>query len=232
MPTLYIAGDSTAALKGAEAKPMAGWGEYLQKYFGPEVIIDNRAINGRSTKSFLAERRLADIEKDFRPGDFLLIQFGHNDEKQEDPSRYTDPDTGYKQNLQLYIESARSRGGQPVLLTSVSRRRFTAYGEPDPLAVGAYPAAMRAVAELTGTPLLDIFAASQQLYRTLSFEGSQHLFMHLPPGQHPNYPDGVTDDTHFSTEGAKRIAELVAVAIRESSALSGLHPFLHLNANT
>ncbi|MNR34736.1 Rhamnogalacturonan acetylesterase RhgT [compost metagenome] len=91
---------------------------------------------------------------------------------------------------------------------------------------------MRAVAELTGTPLLDIFAASQQLYRVLGYEGSQHLFMHLPPGQHPNYPDGVTDDTHFSTEGAKRIAELVAVAIRESSALSGLHPFLHLNANT
>ncbi|WP_232380905.1 GDSL-type esterase/lipase family protein [Paenibacillus tianjinensis] len=109
LPTLYIAGDSTAALKGAEAKPMARWGEYLQKHFSPDIIIDNRAINGRSTKSFLAEGRLADIEKDFRPGDYLLIQFGHNDEKQEDPFRYTDPDTGYKQNLQQYIESARSR---------------------------------------------------------------------------------------------------------------------------
>lgn len=232
MPTLFIAGDSTAALKGAEAKPMAGWGEYLHSHFSPELVIDNRAINGRSTKSFLTEGRLADIEQDFRPGDFLLIQFGHNDEKQEDPARYTDPDTGYRDNLRLFIDSARSRGGRPVLLTSVSRRRFTAAGEPDPLAVGAYPAAMRAVASLTGTPLLDIFAASQQLYRTLGIAGSQHLFMHLRPGQHPNYPDGVTDDTHFSTEGAKRIAALVAEAIGQSSALSGLHPFLQLNAST
>jgi lysophospholipase L1-like esterase len=232
MPTLFIAGDSTAALKGAEAKPMAGWGEYLQGYFSPDVVIDNRAINGRSTRSFLAEGRLADIEKDFRPGDYLLIQFGHNDEKQEDPTRYTDPNTGYRHNLQLYIESANSRGGIPVLLTSVSRRRFTAAGEPDPLAVGAYPEAMRDVASLTRTPLLDIFAASQQLYRTLGFGGSQHLFMHLPPKQHPNYPDGVTDDTHFSTAGAKRIAALVAEAIGKSADLPGLHPFLHLKANT
>lgn len=230
MPTLYIAGDSTAALKGAEAKPMAGWGEYLQTHFSPEVIIYNRAINGRSTKSFLTEGRLADIERDFQPGDYLLIQFGHNDEKQEDPLRYTDPDNEYRHNLRLYIESARSRGGNPVLLTSVSRRRFTADGEPDPLAVGAYPAAMRAVAEETGTPLLDIFAASQQLYRKLGIQGSQHLLMHLPPGQHPNYPDGVTDDTHFSTEGAKRIAALVAVAIRQCTALAELHPYLHKEA--
>lgn len=232
MPTLYIAGDSTAALKGAEAKPMAGWGEYLQGHFTPEVVIDNRAINGRSTKSFLTEGRLANIEQDLRPGDYLLIQFGHNDEKQEDPARYTDPDTEYKHNLQLYIESARSRGGLPVLLTSVSRRRFTAAGEPDPLAVGAYPAAMRAVASLTGTPLLDIFAASQQLYRTLGFGGSQQLFLHLPPKQHPNYPDGVMDDTHFSIEGARKIAALVAEAIGQSYALSALHPFLQLKANT
>ncbi|MDF9840611.1 MULTISPECIES: rhamnogalacturonan acetylesterase [unclassified Paenibacillus] len=227
MPTLYIAGDSTAALKGAEAKPMAGWGEYLQAHFGPEVIIDNRAINGRSTKSFLEQGRLADIEKDFQPGDYLLIQFGHNDGKHDDPLRFTDPDTEYRHNLRLYIESARSRGGSPVLLTSVSRRLFTADGEPDPLALGAYPAAMRAVAEETETPLLDIFAASQQLYRKLGIQGSQHLLMHLPPGQHPNYPDGITDDTHFSSEGAKRIAALVAVAIRQCRALAALHPHLH-----
>ncbi|MNI33646.1 Rhamnogalacturonan acetylesterase RhgT [compost metagenome] len=119
-----------------------------------------------------------------------------------------------------------------MLLTSVSRRRFTADGEPDPLAVGAYPAAMRDVAEQTGTPLLDLFAASQKLYRTLGFAGSEHLFMHLKPGQHPNYPDGVTDDTHFSTGGAKRIAGLVADAIRQSPALAGLHSFLAAHVNT
>jgi lysophospholipase L1-like esterase/acetyl esterase/lipase len=221
-PTLFIAGDSTAALKGATEKPMTGWGEHLQDYFDPSVHVDNHAVNGRSTKSFIVEGRLADIEKDFQAGDYLFIQFGHNDEKKEDPSRYTDPDQDYPQYLIQCIESARQRGGIPVLLTSVSRRRFTADGKPDPLAVGPYPAAMRRVAEQTGTPLLDIFEASQQLYRALGEEGSKQLFMHLPEKVHPNYPAGITDNTHFSDEGARQIAKLVAEAIKQSTVLSAL----------
>ncbi|WP_226001927.1 GDSL-type esterase/lipase family protein [Paenibacillus sp. BJ-4] len=219
---LFIAGDSTAAQKGATEKPMTGWGEHLQSYLDPSVHVDNRAVNGRSTKSFIAEDRLADIEKDLQAGDYLFIQFGHNDEKKEDPTRYTDPDGEYRQNLIQCIESARKRGGFPVLLTSVSRRRFTADGEPDPLAVGAYPAAMRRVAEQTHTPLLDIFEASQQLYRSMGEEESQQLFMHLPEKVHPNYPAGVTDNTHFSDEGARQIAKLVAEAIGQCTELSAL----------
>lgn len=224
--TLFIAGDSTAALKGADQKPMAGWGEFLQSYFDADIIIDNRAVNGRSTKSFLTEGRLADIEKDFQAGDYLFIQFGHNDEKIEDPNRYTDPDKEYRHNLIQYIEFARRHGGLPVLLTSVSRRRFSTDGEPDPLAVGAYPDAMKQVAEETGTPVLDIFAASQQLYRSLGIEGSRALFMHLPISGHPNYPDGVADDTHFCTQGAQRIAALVVEAIQQSAELSALQSHL------
>lgn len=219
---LFIAGDSTAAQKGATDKPMTGWGEHLQSYLAPSVHVDNRAVNGRSTKSFIAEGRLADIEKDIQAGDYLFIQFGHNDEKKEDPTRYTDPDGEYRQNLIQYIQSARERGGIPVLLTSVSRRRFTADGEPDPLAVGAYPAAMRQVAAKTKTPLLDIFEASQQLYRSMGEKESQQLFMHLPEKTHPNYPAGVTDNTHFSDEGAKQVAHLVAEAIRQCAELSAL----------
>lgn len=226
MQTLFIAGDSTAALKGADQKPMAGWGEFLQNYFSPNIIVDNRAVNGRSTKSFLAEGRLADIEKDFQAGDYLFIQFGHNDEKIEDPTRYTEPDTEYRSNLIYYIDTAHRLGGFPVLLTSVSRRRFTSGGEPDPLAVGLYPDAMRRVAAETGTPLLDVFAASQQLYRTLGMEDSRHLFMHLPNNGHPNYPDGISDDTHFCTQGARQIAALVATAIEQSSECVGLQ--MHL----
>lgn len=224
MRAVYIAGDSTAALKGPGEWPMAGWGEYLQEYLGPEVRIENRAINGRSTRSFLAEGRLADIEQDLGSGDFLLIQFGHNDQKIEDPARYTDPHTEYRHNLKTFIESARSRGGIPVLLTSVSRRRFTAEGEPDPQAVGPYPGAVREVAEETGTLLLDIFAASQQLYGSLGVEESAKLFMHLPPGSHPNYPGGITDDTHFCRAGAQRIASLVAQALEQSPAWPVLCP--------
>lgn len=219
---LFIAGDSTAAQKGATEKPMTGWGEHLQAHLDSTVHVDNRAVNGRSTKSFIAEGRLADIEKDIQAGDYLFIQFGHNDEKKEDPNRYTDPDGEYRLNLIQYIQSARERGGIPVLLTSVSRRRFTANGEPDPLAVGAYPAAMRQVAKETQTPLLDIFEASQQLYRSMGEKESELLFMHLPEKVHPNYPAGVADNTHFSDEGARQIAQLVAEAIRQNTELSAL----------
>ncbi|ALP38419.1 esterase [Paenibacillus sp. IHB B 3084] len=225
---LFIAGDSTAAQKGATEKPMTGWGEHLQSYFDSSIQVDNRAVNGRSTKSFIAEGRLAHIEKDFRAGDYLFIQFGHNDEKKEDPTRYTDPDGDYRQNLIQCIESARERGGIPVLLTSVSRRRFTTDGEPDPLAVGAYPAAMRRVAEETRTPLLDIFEASQQLYRAMGEEGSKQLFMHLPEKAHPNYPAGVTDNTHFSDEGARQIAKLVAEAISKCTELHALKQLMRM----
>ncbi|MHA6530623.1 rhamnogalacturonan acetylesterase [Paenibacillus sp. BAC0078] len=226
MPTLFIAGDSTAAQKGAGEKPMTGWGEYLQQHFSSSITVDNRAINGRSTRSYLAEGRLDDIGKDFRPGDFLLIQFGHNDQKKEDPARYTEPGTDYRRNLLTFVNFARSGGGFPVLLTSVSRRRFTPGGEPDPLAVGTYPEVMREVAADTGTPLLDIFASSQQLYRLLGEEGSRMLFMHLPVNGHPNYPQGITDDTHFSKEGAARVAALVVDAIRQTAELRGLSAHL------
>ncbi|MEF2964957.1 rhamnogalacturonan acetylesterase [Paenibacillus sp. M1] len=224
--TLFIAGDSTAALKGASEKPMTGWGEYLQGYFGPSVQVDNRAVNGRSTKSFLAEGRLAAIEKDLQAGDYLFIQFGHNDGKQEDPARYADPERDYPGNLQRFIACARRAGAAPVLLTSVSRRRFLEDGAPDPLAVGAYPEVMRQVAAETNTPLLDIFAASQQLYGALGQEGSRHLFMHLPERAHPNYPDGISDDTHFSDVGARQIARLVAQAIKQCDALQQLRSHL------
>ncbi|WP_339316152.1 GDSL-type esterase/lipase family protein [Paenibacillus sp. FSL R10-2734] len=226
--TLFIAGDSTAAIKGAGEKPMTGWGEYLQSYFGASVRIENRAMNGRSTKSFITDGRLDAILKDFKAGDYLFIQFGHNDEKKEDPLRYTDPDTEYRHNLLQYIEAARKLGGTPVLLTSVSRRRYTSDGQLDPLAVGAYPEAMRQVAEETQTPLLDIFTASQELYRSLGKEESKKLFMHLPEKIHSNYPNGVADDTHFCDEGAQQIARLVVQAISQSTALpiSNLQPLL------
>lgn len=224
--TLFIAGDSTAALKGAAEKPMTGWGEYLQGFFQSSIRVDNRAINGRSTKSFLAEGRLADIERDFGAGDYLFIQFGHNDGKIEDPSRYADPQQEYRLNLQRFIGCARKQGGMPVLLTSVSRRRFLEDGTLDPYAVGEYPSAMREVASETGTPLLDIYTASQQLYQSLGTDESKRLFMHLPEGEHPNYPSGIIDDTHFSDEGARQIARLVALAIQQSDELSALKQHL------
>lgn len=224
--TVFIAGDSTAAHKGTREKPMTGWGEYLQDHFDDAVRIDNRAVNGRSTKSFLDEGRLEAIEQDFQPGDILLIQFGHNDGKQEDPVRYADAERAYPDNLLRFISTARELGGTPVLLTSVSRLMFTAEGTPDPLAVGPYPEVMQRVAAGSGTALLDIFTASQRLYGALGEGGSRHLFMHLPAGAHPNYPDGIRDNTHFSDIGARHIARLVAQGIRRAEGLDALKQHL------
>lgn len=220
--TLFIAGDSTAAIKGASEKPMTGWGEYLQGHFHSSIKVRNCAINGRSTKSFLSEGRLEAIEREIQAGDYLFIQFGHNDGKLEDSLRYADPAVEYPDNLLRFIEAARSREAIPVLLTSVSRRRFLPDGTLDPLAVGEYPEVMRQVARATGTILLDIYAASQHLYRQLGEAGSRRLFMHLPPGVHPNYPAGIQDDTHFSEEGASQIAGLTVAEIRYTEALSDL----------
>ncbi|ANF96315.1 GDSL-type esterase/lipase family protein [Paenibacillus bovis] len=222
-PTLFIAGDSTAAIKGASEKPMSGWGEYLQPYFGEAVTVANHAINGRSTRSFLAEGRLQHLSSKLQPGDYVLIQFGHNDQKADDPARYTDPDTDYRSYLQQFIDMIKQRGAAPVLLTPVSRRRFLPNGIPDPQAVGRYPQAMRQTAAALDIPLLDIFAASQQLYATLGEVDSRELFMHILSGQHPNYPDGIADDTHFSVQGAQAIAELVISAILQHPGLTALH---------
>ncbi len=225
-PAIHIAGDSTAAIKGATEKPMSGWGEYLAGYMQPDIIIHNHAINGRSTRSFIAEGRLQYIADQLQAGDYLFIQFGHNDSKIEDPTRYADPEQDYPDFLQQYIDTARGKGAFPVLLTSVSRRLYLENGQLDPQALGAYPEAMRAVASKTGTPLVDLFQCSQQLYRELGEKESACLFMHLRAGAHPNYPDGISDNTHFSEQGAQRIARLAADAIRQHAQLQELAKLL------
>ncbi|MBB3108856.1 lysophospholipase L1-like esterase [Paenibacillus phyllosphaerae] len=225
MTTIYLAGDSTCAQKSGGEKPMAGWGEFLPLYFMPAARVRNWAVNGRSTKSYITEGRLEAIKRAIQPGDFLFIQFGHNDQKIEDPTRYCNEED-YKRNLLAFIEAARSAGASPVLLTSVSRRRFDADGKLDPEAVGPYPRWMRELAAESGVPLLDLFALSQQLLEETGVQDSIGMFTHLAPGEHPNYPDGLTDDTHFSEEGAQAIARLALIAILDCPELTVLRDWL------
>ncbi|MGW1142903.1 rhamnogalacturonan acetylesterase, partial [Streptomyces zhihengii] len=197
---LFIAGDSTAAQKYADAAPETGWGMALPFFLHHGVKVSNHAVNGRSSKSFLDEGRLAAVLEAIRPGDLLLIQFGHNDQKAEDPSRYTEPWSTYQEHLRLYITEARERGARPVLATSVERRRFDAAGTAV-ASLGDYPAAMRVLAELEGVPLLDVHTLSLALWQELGPERTKTYF---------NWTATEQDNTHFNPPGAVEVARLVA----------------------
>ncbi|TPQ19913.1 rhamnogalacturonan acetylesterase [Streptomyces sporangiiformans] len=201
--TLYIAGDSTAAQKYADAAPETGWGMALPFFLSKGVSVANHAVNGRSSKSFIDEGRLDVILEAIRPGDLLLIQFGHNDSKSADPTRYTEPWTTYQDHLRQYIDGARARGTRPVLATSVERRKFDADGN----AVGThgdYPASMRALASAEEVALLDTQALSIALWQKLGFEETKKYF---------NWTATEQDNTHFNPPGAIAVARLVAVEL-------------------
>jgi lysophospholipase L1-like esterase len=198
--TLYIAGDSTAAQKYADAAPETGWGTALPFFLCERVFVSNHAVNGRSSKSFVDEGRLDAVLGVIRPGDLLLVQFGHNDSKAEDPARYTEPWTTYQDHLRLYVEGARARGARPVLATSVERRRFDAAGNAR-RSLGEYPAAMRALAAEEGVALLDIEALSFALWQSLGAEETKKYF---------NWTGTEQDNTHFNPPGAIAVARLVA----------------------
>lgn len=198
--TLFIAGDSTAAQKYADAAPETGWGMALPFFLHRETTVSNHAVNGRSTKSFLDEGRLDPITAALRPGDVLLVQFGHNDSKSTDPARYAAPWGAYQDNLRVFVEAARSRGALPVIATSVERRRFDAAGTAQ-RSLGDYPAAARAVAAASGTPLLDIEALSLELWQRLGPEATKTYF---------NWTATEQDNTHFNPPGAIEVARLVA----------------------
>ncbi|MFE7956728.1 rhamnogalacturonan acetylesterase [Streptomyces sp. NPDC057413] len=198
--TLYIAGDSTAAQKYSDAAPETGWGMALPFFLHKDLRVANHAMNGRSSRSFLDEGRLDAILSVIRPGDLLLIQFAHNDEKATDPTRYTEPWTTYQEYLTRYVDGARQRGARPVLATPVERRRFDAAGHAQPTH-GDYPAAMRALAEREGVALLDVQALSLGLWQRLGVERTTTYF---------NWTATEQDNTHFDPPGAIAVARLVA----------------------
>ncbi|MFD6999356.1 rhamnogalacturonan acetylesterase [Streptomyces mirabilis] len=201
--TLYIAGDSTAAQKYADAAPETGWGMALPFFLREHLEVANHAVNGRSSKSFVDEGRLEVIFEAIRPGDLLLIQFGHNDEKSADPTRYTEPWSTYQDYLRQYVDGARARGARPVLATSVERRKFDAQGNAVPTH-GDYPAAMRALAEEERVALLDIQALSIALWQRLGVEETKKYF---------NWTATEQDNTHFNPPGAIAVARLVTAEL-------------------
>ena len=207
-PSIFIAGDSTACDYPEDVYPRMGWGMMLHEFLDDVVNVYNEASSGRSTKSFINERRLENISHCIRSGDMLMIQFGHNDEKLEDPARGTYPDSTFPENLRIFIDTARSAGAYPVLLTSIVRRHFDENGKLK-MTHGDYPDAMRKVAKEENVPLLDTELRTFELVSKLGEEKSKALYNHQPIG-HPNYPDGSADNTHLSRDGAEAVARIVA----------------------
>jgi len=210
--TIFMAGDSTMSVKETSAYPETGWGMPFVHFWDSSVAIVNKAKNGRSTRTFINEGLWKSIADNLNKGDYVFIQFGHNDEAKEKTDRYTTPDE-FKQNLTKFISESRSKGATPVLFTPVSRRRFDSTGtaiESHPV----YSRLTREVAKETGVIFIDLDARSRELYQHFGAENSKLLFLQLKPGEHPNYPEGKNDNTHFNELGARLVAQIVLQEIR------------------
>lgn len=204
---IFWIGDSTVQENRIATWPQCGMGQVLYLYLKPDIQVHNHAKNGRSTRSFLAEGKFAPVDSALRPGDLLLIQFGHNDEKREDPSRYASPEE-YAANLRHFAYAAQKRGALPVLLTPIVRRRFEA-GRLQPTH-GEYPQAVRTLAKAEDLPLIDLSRDTRHVVQAAGLEKSRALYMNLAAGCFPNYPDGKEDNSHLQYMGAVCFAALVA----------------------
>ncbi len=211
--TIFICGDSTAATYAPERAPITGWGQVLGEFI-PGVNIVNKAMGGRSTKSFLSEGRLVAIEKDIQPGDLLLIQFTHNDTS-DLVWRHTDPHTSFAANLEIFVDTARMHGAIPVLMTPIPRRYWRNGELID--AHGEYPDAIRRVAMQKGVSLLEITLEGMQALREMGDEATRPLYMNFDAGLYPAYPDGSKDNTHTQRAGAELYARITAGLLKKQN---------------
>jgi lysophospholipase L1-like esterase len=210
-PTVYISSDSTVMTYPSSYAPQMGWGQKIADNFTQDVRFVNRAIGGRSSRSFVVEGRLDAILSEIQPDDYLFIQFGHNDAS-SDPNRHTDPYTTFKKYLRLYIRGAREHGAIPVLITPVARRHPTADGR----FINDFPHycnAIKQLAEEENAAVIDLNSDSIDYYTSIGVEATMDVFLFVPPGVYPHWPDGAMDNTHFQEYGASQIAYLVAQAV-------------------
>ncbi len=236
--TIFIIGDSTAAKKDlSKGSPERGWGMALQCYFDEAFIrVDNHAVNGRSSKSFIGEGRWKQVLDKLQPGDYVVIQFGHNDEKPGE-TRHTDPGSTFDYTLAKYVRETRERGGIPVLMNPVVRRNFakkqvSSAGDDESLrnttfkdganvqegdslvdTHGLYAVAPRDVAQRMNCLFVDANKITHDLEQSLGVEKSKKLHMWYKPGEHPALPKGRQDNTHYNIYGAHQVAKLLADAL-------------------
>lgn len=247
--TVFMIGDSTMADKPLDKENQErGWGQMLPIYFEGPLKVDNHAVNGRSSKSFINEGRWDVVREKIRPGDYVIIQFGHNDEKIKNADRYTIPGSTFDDNLRKFVNETREKGGTPILMNSIVRRNFPANNiaaaqtddrqktwkkglenypmEGDTLVDthGDYRIAPRNVAEEMGVVFIDMNALTHELVQGLGTESSKDLFMWMPVGKYEFAPDGRIDNTHLNVYGGIVVSRLAVNALAEK--VPGLKPYI------
>jgi lysophospholipase L1-like esterase len=215
-PVIYLAGDSTVVDQYYE--PWAAWGQMLPRFFLPGIVIANHAESGETTRSFVDEKRLAKIMTTMKPGDYLFMQFAHNDMKPGavSPGVAVVPIADYKKLLLDYIAQTRAKGATPVLVTAMNRRTFNYTGHITN-SFGGYPDAMREVAAQQKVALIDLNAMSKTLFEAMGPEGTLKAFVHYPAGSFPGQTEAISDDTHFNDYGAYELARCIVHGIREAN---------------
>ncbi len=217
MITIYWAGDSTVKQNSIATFPQTGIGQEFERFVRRcEVRVENHAENGRSTRSFIDEGRLAPIYDRITKGDFLFVQFGHNDEKSEDPDRYADPERAFPENLEKFVNVARNKGATPVFITPVTR--FHQGEASEQYRHVRWADAVKKTGEKLGVAVIDLTALSEELILRMGEEARTTYYMNLPAGQYPHFPNGQKDNTHLQPAGAVAFGGLIA---RELHRLGG-----------
>lgn len=204
--------DSITGEKFDEPFPEKGWGQLLPTFFNDKVKIENYAKNGRSSKSFIREGLWDKVITNIQKGDYLIIQFGHNDSSKDKGDRYTTPEE-YEKNFTMFVQEAKKKGAKPIICTSVVRRKFKNNVFED--SHGEYLDLARKVAKDEKIPMIDMYEKSKKLVTGLGKDGSVVLFLHLQPGENRNFPQGKTDNTHFNERGATEMAALFVEGLKE-----------------
>jgi lysophospholipase L1-like esterase len=214
-PTIFLVGDSTMADKPLVGNPERGWGMALPVFLKDGVRVENHAKNGRSTKNFITEGRWDSVVRSLKPGDYVLIQFGHNDSKVSDTSRFAAPRTDYRQNIIRFVRETRGKGGTPILLTSVARRKFDQGKIVD--SHSEYSAVVKEVGREESVAVVDLDSLSMELLAAMGEEESKGLFLWLRAGVLSRLDTGRIDNTHFNSRGARTVAGIVTEEIRRQN---------------
>jgi lysophospholipase L1-like esterase len=211
MITVWMIGDSTMSVKKEKAYPETGWGMPFADFFNDKVSVENKAMNGRSTLSFITEKRWQEVYEGLKDGDYLIIEFGHNDEKVDKPGVGTTPEQ-YKTNLAKFVMEARSKKAIPILMTPIARRNFKDGQLAD--THKNYPDVVRNLADSLNVPMIDMQRKTEKLLMQYGEEKSIALFNYVDSG-HANYPQGKKDNTHLSPIGAKAVADCAVEGLKE-----------------